>query len=225
MSDQLEAVEQVEPELEAVEVPRGLLHWLNQTIWQRIPLKYRQNFEPEVLRAQLLEGEQQQIEVKLAWYRELLANIVFGYFIWWFIAAVILTVILLISPFNHFIAIIPFATLFLVMIEAARELLEYKQWRLIKTNKRLIISLPERGSWPLVDNIEMGDLPKVLDTNWSPNPVWRLFQFFTGARDVYISLTAFKFEKGTARVLDAIIIPDIMPGEVFKLKQLVFGKK
>ncbi|MBE2202380.1 MAG: hypothetical protein IAE79_27460 [Anaerolinea sp.] len=225
MSDQLEAVEQVEPELEAVEVPRGLQHWLNQTIWQRIPLKYRQNFEPEVLRAQLLEGEQQQIEVKLAWYRELLANIVFGYFIWWFIAAVILTVILLISPLNHFIAIIPFATLFLVMIEAARELLEYKQWRLIKTNKRLIISLPERGSWPLVDNIEMGDLPKVLDTNWSPNPVWRLFQFFTGARDVYISLTAFKFEKGTARVLDAIVIPDIMPGEVFKLKQLVFGKK
>lgn len=225
MSDQLEAVEQVEPELEAVEVPRGLQHWLNQTIWQRIPLKYRQNFEPEVLRAQLLEGEQQQIEVRLAWYRELLANIVFGYFIWWFIAAVILTVILLISPLNHFIAIIPFATLFLVMIEAARELLEYKQWRLIKTNKRLIISLPERGSWPLVDNIEMGDLPKVLDTNWSPNPVWRLFQFFTGARDVYISLTAFKFEKGTARVLDAIVIPDIMPGEVFKLKQLVFGKK
>ena len=165
-----------------------------------------------------------QLEIHLAWYRDLLANLVYGYIFWWLGAATILTVILLISPISPLYAFAPAGILLLMIIEAGREFLEYHQWRLIKTNKRLIISLPQDGAWPLVDNIEMGDLPKVIDSNWSHNPVWRLFQFFTGARDVYISLTAFKFEEGTARVRDALIIPDVMPDDVFALKQLVFAK-
>ncbi|MEZ4643722.1 MAG: hypothetical protein R3E31_13500 [Chloroflexota bacterium] len=223
MSAESEAVEQLEAEL--AETRRGLHHWLEQTFWQRIPLKYRQNVQPEVLSEQLLDGEQEQLQIHLAWYRDLLANLVFGHFVWWVVLVFVLTIIILISPLNGFYAFVPFGALLVFMVEAGREYLEYHQWRLIKTNKRLIISLPEHGAWPLVDNIEMGDLPKVIDTNWSSNAVWRLFQFFTGARDVYISLTAFKFEEGTARVRDAIIIPDIMPDDVFKLKQLVFGKK
>lgn len=228
MSEQSEtASERLETELESelAETRRGIHHWLDQTFWQRIPLKYRQNVEPEVLSEQLLDGEQEQLRVHLAWYRDLLANIVFGHIFWWGITAVILTIAILIFTHSILYALVPIGLLLMLMVEAGREYLEYHQWRLIKTNKRLIISLPEHGSWPLVDNIEMGDLPKVIDTNWSANPVWRMFQFFTGARDVYISLTAFKFQEGTARVLDAIVIPDIMPNDVFKLKQLVFGKK
>ena len=91
-----------------------------------------------------------------------------------------------------------------------------------KTNARLIISIPQHDSFPLVDNIELKGLPTVLDTNWSKSAVWRIFQFFTGARDLYISLSAYKFVEGTARVGDALVIPDVMPRDVFELKRLVF---
>jgi hypothetical protein len=74
-----------------------------------------------------------------------------------------------------------------------------------------------------VDNIELKGLPTVLDTNWSPNPIWRVFQFLTGARDLYISLAAYRFIEGTARVGDSLIIPDVMPIDVFELKRLVFS--
>lgn len=218
-----EHLEQIEEELG--EVRTGIRAWLTTNFWRRIPEKYRQNIEPEILSFNLLPGEDKQIEIHLAWYRDIISNIVFGYFTWIFAIALVLTITLYLSTRNTIISLTPFFLLALVLIEGTREFIEYQQWRLIKTNKRLIISLPQQGSWPLVDNIEMGDLPKVIDTNWSPNVIWRIFQFFTGARDVYISLTAFKFEEGTARVKDALIIPDVMAEDVFKLKELVFNKK
>ncbi|MBK7897570.1 MAG: hypothetical protein IPJ90_22355 [Anaerolineaceae bacterium] len=74
-----------------------------------------------------------------------------------------------------------------------------------------------------MDNIELKGLPQVVDTNWSRNPIWRVFQFFTGARDLYLSLAAYRFVEGTARVGDALIIPDVMPDQVFALKRLIFS--
>ncbi|MCA9936081.1 MAG: hypothetical protein KC415_19245 [Anaerolineales bacterium] len=218
-----EQLEQIEEELE--EVRSGVHAWVTQNIWYRVPKKYRQNVEPEILAVNLLTDEEQQLEIHMAWYRDLISNIVFGHFSWLFVTNLVLTAVVFLSTRNPIYTLIPSALLLLSIVEAAREFIEYNQWRLIKTNKRLIISLPQHGSWPLVDNVEMGDLPKVIDTNWSGNPVWRLFQFFTGARDVYISLTAFKFEEGTARVKDAIVIPDVMPDDVYRFKNLVFGKK
>jgi hypothetical protein len=52
--------------------------------------------------------------------------------------------------------------------------------------------------------------------------VWRIFQAFTGARDVYLSLAGYQFVEGTARVRDALVMPDIMPEDVHQLKKLVF---
>ena len=124
---------------------------------------------------------------------------------------------------NWALALIPLGALAMGLIEAIREYIEYNQWRLIKTNKRLIIIMPQHNSWPLVDNIELGVMPSIIDTNWSANYVWRIFQFLTGARDVNISLTGLQFIAGTAQVKDALIIPDVTPEDVFELKRLVFG--
>jgi hypothetical protein len=40
---------------------------------------------------------------------------------------------------------------------------------------------------------------------------------------LYISLAAYRFIEGTARVGDSLIIPDVMPIDVFELKRLVFS--
>jgi len=214
---------QIEEELE--EIRSGIRSWLSHNIWHRVPHKYRLNVEPGGLDVHLLADEIPQLEIHLAWYRDLLSNIVFGHFNWLLVTDLILTAVIFLGTRSLTYSLIPTIALLIAMFEAGREFIEYEQWRLIKTNKRLIISLPQHGSWPLVDNIEMGDSPKVIDTNWSNNAIWRLFQFFTGARDVYLSLTAFKFEEGTARVKDALIFPDVMPDDVYKLKNLVFSKK
>lgn len=203
----------------------GLRAWIRRTIWERIPVMYRQNLEPELLSINLIEGEEKQIEIHLAWYRSFVSDIAFGYFSWFLGLSLVFAIALYLLTRNTLISLIPFMIVLLIILEGIREYIEYQQWRLVKTNKRLIISLPQKDSWPLVDNIEIGDLPKVIDTNWSPNFVWRMFQFFTGARDLYISLTAFKFEEGQAKVRDALVIPDVMTEDVLKFKELVFGKK
>ena len=210
----------------------GIWRVFNRT-WRRIPLtrNFRWNIEdtilPEDISERLLPDEEPEIEIRLAWYRDMLGRFVGRHFWWIFLATIITAVALYLSPIgggNLLVAAIPFLILFILLVEATREYIEYSQWRILKTNLRLIISMPQPGAWPLIDNIEMKGTPRVIDTNWSRNPFWRVFQFFTGARDVYISLTAFKFVQGTARVDDALVIPDIMPRDVYELKALVFRK-
>jgi len=124
--------------------------------------------------------------------------------------------------FTLILAALPAVLLVVIMIAAVRARIEYRQWRLLKTNARLILSIPQPGSLFLVDNIELKALPNVIDTNWSRNPLWRLFQLVTGARDLYLSLVPYRFVENTARVGDALIFPDVMPEQVFELKRLVF---
>ena len=197
-----------------------IAEWLHEQFWIRIPVKYRHNIWPEV---DFLPGEEVQLEVYLAWYRDITSTLVFGYFFWLIGVVLVGTALLFALNQNMYLALIPLILLVLLIIEGIREYLDYNQWRLIKTNKRLIISLPQHGSWPLVDTISLGTVPKVIDANWSSSFVWRVFQFFTGARDVYISLAAIQFQAGTAVVKDALVFPDVMPDDVFKLKELVFS--
>ncbi|MCP4421069.1 MAG: hypothetical protein GY805_31035 [Chloroflexi bacterium] len=199
--------------------------------WRRLPQNFRWNiedtFQPEDLEERLLPNEEPQLEIRLAWYRDIIGGLVFHYFNYVLGVALLLVAGLLIysllNPgFSYYFALTPFALLIVVIIYAILERIEYRQWRLLKTNARLIISIPQPGSHFLVDNIELKGLPQVVDTNWSRNPVWRVFQFVTGARDLYLSLAAYRFVEGTARVGDALIIPDVMPDQVFALKRLIF---
>ncbi len=212
------------------EAGTGFIGLLN-SYWHRLPRNFRWNiedtFQPEALEERLLPNEEPQLEIRMAWYRDIIGGIVFHYFNYLLGATLLFSsALLLLSLFSlvlsPYLALIPFGLLIILIIYGTLERIEYRQWRLLKTNARLIISLPQPGSRFLVDNIELKGLPQVVDTNWSRNPVWRVFQFITGARDLYLSLTAYRFVEGTARVGDALIIPDVMPDDVFALKRLIF---
>ncbi|MCB8981784.1 MAG: hypothetical protein H6657_30625 [Ardenticatenaceae bacterium] len=199
--------------------------------WRRLPQHFRWNledtFQPAQLEERLLPNEEPQLEIRLAWYRDIIGGLIFDHFniilgITFLLVVGLLIYVVATAAFAWYFAFTPFLLLLVLAGYAIMERIEYNQWRLLKTNARLIISIPQPGSLFLVDNIELKGLPQVVDTNWSKNPVWRVFQFVTGARDLYLSLAAYRFVEGTARVGDALIIPDVMPDQVFALKRLIF---
>lgn len=198
--------------------------------WKRLPSGFRWNLEdtiqPEDMQERMLPGEIVQLEIHLAWYRDIFGLLIFEYFRYFLIGTVLSSVIIfslgIIKGFSLWYMLLPTAVLIGLTSMGVKDRIEHRQWRLVKTNARFIISIPQHGAFPLVDNIEFKGLPNVLDTNWSPNPFWRFFQFMTGARDLYISLAAYKFVEGTARVGDALIIPDVMPEDIYELRKLVF---
>jgi len=212
-------------------VSDGFINWLVRQ-WKRLPASFRWNiedtFQPEDIAERLLPGEEPELEVRLAWYRDIIGELVFRFFVLLVIITLAMTAVLVvwsvfIGGLSLWWALLPPALLLLLIITAIQERIHYLQWRLLKTNARLIISVPQQGAnLPIVDNIELKGLPAVVDTNWSPSLFWRTFQFFTGARDLAISLQGYRFIEGTARVADSLTMPDVMPDDVFELKRLIF---
>ena len=215
------------------QVGAGFLGWVT-TQWKRLPEGFRWNIEdtflPEDIAERLLPREEPQLVLRLAGYRDIIGHIVFSFFGWILGIVVVAAVGTAVYSLRNgstitqalIYALVPFVIFIILVFTALKERIEYNQWRLLKTNARFIISIPQHGTLFLVDNIELKDLPKVLDTNGSPNPLWRTFQLFTGARDLSISLAAYKFIEGTARVGDSLVIPDVMPKDVYELRKLVF---
>lgn len=184
------------------------------------------SFKPSDLEDRLLPGEELQLEIHLAWYRDLLGRWFIDHFgLFLILAAVVIFITAVITSTQNYywgIAFIPVVFFVVLFLLAMHQRIIYRQYRLQKTNARFIISIPQLNGFPLADNIELKGLPQVVDPNWSKNFVWRMFQFFTGARDVYISLVAYQFVEGTAKVGGALIIPDVMPDDIFELKRVVF---
>lgn len=211
-------------------VSTGAVDWA-RTRWKRLPTNFRwhieDSFQPEDISERLLPGEAPILQIGLAWYRAFPANIIFRYLSLLIVLTAVSTAVLLILAylqyFSYLFAIFPIVFLLSMVFGSARQYIVYNQWRVLKTNKRLIISLPQPKGFPLIDNIELKGMPTVIDTNWSRNPGWRVFQFFTGARDMYISMVAYKFNEDTARVGDALIIPDVTLRDVLEFKKVVFG--
>lgn len=100
----------------------------------------------------------------------------------------------------------------------------YEQWRFIVTDKRIIITAPDpRRAW-VADAIYLkGGKIQVVDTAWSPHPVWGFFQALTGARDVILSLAGYEFKPEGAEVKGGLRFPDILPEDIARLEELVFG--
>ncbi len=209
--------------------PNFFEHFTN--IWRKLPEGFRLNlqdsFQPESLDERLLPGEEPQLVIRIAWYRDIVARFVFRYLLALIVLTLFASGLVFLRSYTDarlgwFWSTVPILIFLLLLISAVIQRIQYLQWRILKTNARLIISIPQPGAAFLVDNIELKGLPSVLDPNWSKNPIWRIFQFFTGARDMYISLSAYKFIEGTARVGDALIIPDVMPEEFFEFKREIF---
>ncbi len=199
-------------------------------MWRKLPADVRMNLEfnvlPEDPRDKLLPNEEVQLEIGLAWYRDIVGHLVF-YHPWWLAAGALLSVILAyavvtILGIDILFAALPLALIAGIVCLGIYQHVEHLQWRLVKTNARLVISIPVHHRWPLVDNIELKGLPSVVDTNWSKQPIWRLFQAITGARDLYISLIPMQFDERSAVVRNALIMPDVMPDDVWALKEQVF---
>ncbi len=199
-------------------------------IWKRLPTSFRWNiedsFQPEDISERLLPDETPELQIGLAWYRAFPANIIFRYFgvlaVLTLVATAVLLILGLLNVLGFIFTIIPILLLISIVAGSAQQYIVYNQWRVLKTNKRLIISLPQPDGFPLVDNIELKGVPTVVDTNWSKNPVWRFFQFFTGARDMHISMVAYKFDENTARVGNSLVIPDVMLQDLLEFKKIVF---
>ncbi len=184
---------------------------------------------PENLSARLLPEEVVEVEIKLAWYRNFVGRVMRRYYVLLFIVAAAVSLaffvaapVLVIDPRW---ALLPLGLYAAGIVYGAYQYLEYLQRRMVKTNFRIIFFIPVPEQWPLVDAIDLKGLPAVVDTNWSPSPIWRFFQIITGARDLYISMVPFQFEKGQAQVKGALIIPDVMPEDVRALKEKIFTKK
>ncbi|MBK7897571.1 MAG: hypothetical protein IPJ90_22360 [Anaerolineaceae bacterium] len=129
---------------------------LLSSYWQRLPQNFRWNiedtFQPEALEERLLPNEEPQLEIRLAWYRDIIGGIVLHRFNYVLGATLLLVVGLLIytlfsGAFHWYWAFSPFAVLVGLVIYAIMERIEYRQWRLLKTNARLIISIPQPGSF------------------------------------------------------------------------------
>lgn len=193
-----------------------------------IPPHIQHVFIPEDIEEQLLPDEEVRLEVHLAWYRNVVAFTITHYGPAILVTAISLSLIAAMIAFNFGYSVIfamqlPFILLLALVFYGMYERFQYLQWRLVKTNNRLIISMPQPDAWYLVDNIELNNNPQVIDANWSTNQARRFMQALTGSRDLYISLVGLQFVQGTAMVKDALIIPDVSEEDIKKLKLLIFG--
>lgn len=184
------------------------------------------SFRPEDLVSRLLPGEEPQLEIYMAWYRDIFGGIVLNHLNAYLLLAVIVTFVTAVATtvlnLHQGLIFVPILLFFTILLLALHQRILYRQYRLLKTNARFIISIPQPNSFPLVDNIELKGLPTVIDPNWSKSYLWRLFQFTTGARDVYISLVPYQFVEDSAKVGGALVFPDMMPEDIFNLTRIVF---
>lgn len=175
----------------------------------------------------LLKDERVQIEIRMAPYR-----------VWAARRLMVLALILLLlglpvaavasalrSPL--LIQLLSWLVVFLALTTISwsfQNMVLYEQWRFIVTDKRVIITAPDpRRAW-VADAIYLkGGKIQVVDTSWSPHPVWGFFQAMTGARDVILSLAGYEFKPEGAEVKGGLRFPDILPEDIARLEELVFG--
>lgn len=175
----------------------------------------------------LLKDERVQIEIRMAPYR-----------VWAARRLMVLALILLLlglpaaavtsalrSPL--LIQLLSWLVVFLALTTISwsfQNMVLYEQWRFIVTDKRVIITAPDpRRAW-VADAIYLkGGKIQVVDTSWSPHPVWGFFQAMTGARDVILSLAGYEFKPEGAEVKGGLRFPDILPEDIARLEEIVFG--
>jgi len=175
----------------------------------------------------LLKDEAVQLEIRMAPYRLQAAQSLFTITLIAWILSLVGAVVLSLLPVSGFLqAGAWFLTLllFLGFLRTIRQMLLYYQWRFILTNKRVIIIAPEPRRSGFADVIYLkGGKIQVVDTAWSSSSLWGLFQAMTGARDVILSLTGYEFKPEGAEVKGGLRFPDVMPEDIVKLEEIIFG--
>jgi hypothetical protein len=112
----------------------------------------------------------------------------------------------------------------IMLLQSAEARLEYEQWKFILTNKRVILVTPDPQRKLFADTIYLKDGSiKVLDTNFSKNPIWGFFQITRGTRDVMLSLSGYQFQETGAKVVGGLRFPDVEEEDIRALEELIFG--
>jgi hypothetical protein len=115
---------------------------------------------------------------------------------------------------------------FYVLYKALQAWIAYRQWKFIITNKRIIITTPDPQHSMFADIIYLqikNNNIKVLDTNFSDNPLWRLLQILSGTRDVMLSPSGYEFMEKGAKVKGGLRFPDVPMEDIKHLERLIFG--
>jgi len=175
----------------------------------------------------LLKDETVQLEIRMAPYRVQAAR-------WLANAAIILLLLslpaaILASVLKAAVLLqagawLLFALALTGLTKAVQYILLYHQWRFILTNKRIIIIAPDARRRGFADAIYLkGGKIQVVDAGWSRSPIWGFFQAATGARDVILSLAGYEFKPEGAEVKGGLLFPDVMPDDIARLEELIFG--
>lgn len=175
----------------------------------------------------LLQGETVQLEIRMAPYRIQAARwLATGTLVLLFISlfsAALASFLHAPTPLQAGLWLLTVLAL-LGLIRAIGHILLYHQWRFILTNKRIIIIAPDARRRGFADAIYLkGGKIQVVDTSWSRNPIWGIFQAMTGARDVILSLAGYEFKPEGAEVKGGLLFPDVMPEDIIRLEELIFG--
>jgi hypothetical protein len=180
-------------------------------------------------RLDLLEGEAVKLDIHQAYYRYAVPLWLWEHRVLILILTTILGILIGVwsvrSGASWMFGFAAFLIPLVLFVWVVEEFVHYKQWRLVLTNWRTILYMPAAKSRWLVDDIRLqaGKI-QVVDVNFSSNPWWRMFQIFTGSRDLIISISGYGFKANSAEVKDGLIIPDVGPDDIKKLEELVFKK-
>ena len=197
-----------------------------EDLWLRIiPNHWHDVVLPSRAEEELFEGERLLIVIYQAWYRNASAFIFYNYGVAIVLVTILLSLIIGFIGFDiPFLPdralgmLIPPSLLLIWLFYGVFENFQYLKTRLIVTDKRIILAIPQRGDWLLTDNIELSGKPQVIDSNWSNNRGLRIMQIITGARDLAISLQGLQFVAGKAQVKDGLTMPDVELEQIRALK-------
>ena len=173
-----------------------------------------------------LKDEEVELEIRMAYYRKRVPQMLAWLSALLFLVAILGLAITVVTHSDS-LQMMSAALLLLgllILFESVRGMLFYEQWRFILTNKRLILVTPDPDREGFADAIYLGRKSiKVLDTNFTTNPMWGFFQITRGSRDVMLSPSGYEFREKGAKVKGGLRFPDVMPEDIEKLKELIFG--
>lgn len=197
-----------------------------QSIWKLFEKIIRPFLETFFPKPHYLEGEEVKQVIQMAHYRAEIPKLLGALGTIIFVPALIALGVLALSHSETgqlVSAIFVIAALFFIF-ESAQEWLLYNQWKFIVTNKRFILITPHPQRRGFADVIYLkGGKIQVLDTNFSKNPVWGLFQVILGTRDVMLSMSGYEFLETGAQVKGGLRFPDVRPDDIKRLEELIFG--
>lgn len=173
-----------------------------------------------------LVGEEIELEIRMANYRLALPRILGLWSV--YLGLPVLAGLLIANLFGNATWQMIFAGLLMLQLALIFQWgvawLAYQQWRFLLTNKRIILITPDPDRAGFADVIYLkGGKIQVVDTDFSHNPLWGLFQIVRGSRDVRLSMSGYEFQERGAKVKGGLLFPDVSEEYIEKLEQLIFG--